>query len=173
MSWAARRISVCAFALCLGCGGHPASPRAEAPPSAPSPLLGQPIEFHLPASTGALVAVPLRGVNATVLDFWAPTCKPCRKSVPELVARETELAERGARLVLVAVLADGESTDHAREVLASWGVERPFLVDREDVSRRSAGVTSLPSTLVLDDQGKLRWSAPAGATASDVTAAIP
>ena len=138
-----------------------------------SPLLGQPIAFSLPTDGGALVAVPISGARATVLDFFGPTCAPCKKSLPALYASRDALAARGARLVLVAVLGDDESTALAASALATWGVKAPFLVDRGDVSRASAGVSKLPATLVLDAQGTLRWSAPAGATAGDVVAAVP
>jgi hypothetical protein len=82
------------------------------------------------------------------------------------------LAERGAELVLVAVLAVSESTDDMRRTLASWGVGgESFLVDREGVSEREAGVSALPATQLFDRLGALRWVAPPGASPDDVVAA--
>jgi hypothetical protein len=106
-------------------------------------MLGRPVVMDLPSDTGVLVSIGSGG-EPLVLDFWAPSCAPCEKKVPALVAREGELKENGARLILVGVLADDESTELARATLAGWGVRRPFLVDREDVSSRAAAVTSLP-----------------------------
>lgn len=142
-------------------------------PSASHPMLGQRVSFALPSDQGTLVPIPQPGANVTVLDFFAPTCVPCRDKVPALDAKRNELAAVGARLVLVAVLASGEGSNDAAKELASWGVHAPFLVDRADVSRREAGVASLPATLIIDRAGVIRWSAPPNADAADVVASVP
>lgn len=92
--------------------------------------------------------------------------------MPALHARRKELADRGAKLVLVGVLGDGESTEDAKKALASWGVTAPSLVDHDGTGKREAGVRELPATLVLDARGTLRWVAPTGATAAEVVAAV-
>ena len=143
-----------------------------APPNAPSAALGHVVEMSLPTDRGALGAVPLRGARVTVVDFFSPTCAPCKEKVPALVAKRETLASAGVALVLVAILADGESTNDARRALAAWGVPgTPFLVDAGDASRREAAVRELPTTLVLDAGGTVRWASPVGATADDVVAA--
>jgi hypothetical protein len=166
------RASVLLLAVVVGssCAGQQAR---DAPQSAPSQMLGHPVELHLPNDSGQLVRVPQPGVRATVLDFWAPSCKPCRHKLPALVAHEPELRARGARLVLVGVLSDSEGTDEARHALASWVVRRRFLVDRGGVAQKSAGVLELPATLILDEAGVLRWVAPDDASAEAVVRAVP
>ena len=78
----------------------------------------------------------------------------------------------GAALVLIGLLDGNESTEDARAALASWGVAgASFLVDSGDASRREAGVRSLPTTLVLDAHGVVRWVSSADSRASDVVAA--
>lgn len=169
--FSARRTSY-AFAVGLvvtacvaGCGGPP--------PSAPSDLLGQKVELSLPSDAGDLVSIPIPGASSTVVDFWSPSCVPCRKSLPALHARKADIEAHGGRLVLVGVLSDGETTEMARNTLASWGVKAHFLVDRGGVSQSQAGVRDLPSTIVIDAQGKLRWVAPKGASDADVVSALP
>jgi len=152
------------FGLLSGCG-------RGAPASAPNDKLGQLVAFSLPTNDGALVSVPLAGAHSTVLDFFGPSCEPCRKALPALYAKRGALATHGSKLLLVAVLADGESTDDAKRALVSWGVSAPFLVDSEGTGRREAGVKNLPATLVLDERGVSRWVAPVGASATDVVAA--
>jgi len=152
------------FGLLSGCG-------PGAPVSAPNDKLGQPVSFSLPTNEGALVSVPLAGARSTVLDFFGPSCEPCRKALPALYAQRDKLATHGAQLLLIAILADGESTADATRALSSWGVSAPFLVDSEGTGRREAGVRNLPATLVLDERGVTKWAAPVGASAADVVAA--
>ncbi|MCC6653491.1 MAG: TlpA family protein disulfide reductase [Candidatus Eisenbacteria bacterium] len=148
-----------------------ASRQGAVPRTADGELLGKRVSFTLVSDAGQPVGVPLTG-RATVVDFWAPTCKPCQEKVPALHARRGELASAGVELVLVAVLADGESTADAAAALASWGVPgAPFLVDRDEVSAREAAVRGLPATHVYDRAGNLGWIAPVSASAGDVVAA--
>ena len=142
------------------------------PPSAPSDKLAHVVGFSLPSDEGALVTVPVPNARTTVVDFFAPTCIPCKDKVPALHAKHDALALRSAKIVLVAVLADGESTEDAKRALASWGVHAPFLVDRDGTGKREAGVMTLPTTLVLDAAGTLKWVAPPNTSADDVVAAV-
>jgi hypothetical protein len=130
------------------------------------------VAFSLPSDSGELVTVPLTSARLTVLDFFGPTCEPCRKKVPELQTRRAALAAKGAKLVLVAVLAGNESTADARKALSSWGVDAAFLVDKDGTGKREAGVTALPATIVLDTNGNVKWTAPPTASADDVVAAV-
>lgn len=113
----------------------------------------------------------LHGLRVGPPEAYPPP-RPCAKKLPALCAKTGELSAAGAKLVLVAVLGDGETTDDVRKALASWGVAgTSFLVDSGDASRREAGVRALPTTLVLDAKGVVRWSAPTEATAEDVVEA--
>lgn len=154
-------------AFFVACGNAPTSE-----PGTPS-TSGAAVSFSLPSDSGDLVTVPVPGVTSTVLDFFGPTCEPCAKKVPELVRHRADLEKRGARLLLVAVLGDGESGADAERALARWGVRSAFLIDRGGVSLREAGVKDLPSTLIVDQGGRMRWRAPPGATAEDVLRAMP
>ena len=146
----------------LGCSHSPANRASNAPSD-------RQVSFSLPSDDGNLVTVPSN--VTTVVEAWAPSCKPCREKLPALYARRGDIEAHGGKLVLVAVLADAETTEDARAALNSWGVKAPFLIDRGDVLRREAGVNELPATLVIDAQQHVRWVAPLNASASDVVAA--
>jgi len=161
-------LALLSFSFSVSCGGGgAASPHAAVAASGPE------VSFSLPSNSGDLVTVPLPGSHRTVLDFFGPTCQPCAKKVPELVGRRADIEQRGGKLLLVAVLADGESTADAERALAKWGVRSPFLVDRAGASLREAGVKDLPATIIVDPNGRTRWRAPIGATAEDVLRALP
>ena len=152
--------------LLAGCGG------ANAVASAPHPLLGRSAELAIPDDRGNLGAFPDPAASATVVDFFGPTCVPCRKSVPELYARKAELQAMGVSLVLVAVLGDSESTDEARQALASWGVPGvSFLVDSGKASSRDLYVSGLPRILVFDAASRVRWASPDEVSADAVVEA--
>jgi len=161
-------VSIVTFLAFVACSDKP----SQSPSSPPAATSEAPVSFSLPSSDGTLVRVPLPSARATVLDFFGPTCEPCAKKVPALVRRRAEIEARGGRLVLVAVLADGETTADAERALAKWGATAAFLVDKGDVSRREGRVVALPSTLIVDTKGNVQWRAPATANADDVIAAL-
>jgi thiol-disulfide isomerase/thioredoxin len=166
----AARLALGAVALVVGVGcGSPAPPGAS--PSAPSGS-AQPIELTLVSNDGTPRSLPFAG-SATVIDYFAPNCEPCRAKLPALVARRAELEQRGAHLVLVGVLESSDSTEAVEKVLSSWGLpgER-FFIDRDGVSAKVAKVTDFPTTQVFDAGRSLRWVGHVGATADDVVKAV-
>ena len=134
-------------------------------------LLGQPVSFRAPDSRGALTAVPSPEDRATVLDFWAPDCAPCARSLPKLVAKTEDIKNEAYAWCWWGMLLEGESTDQAKGVLRSWGVYRDFVVDRNGAVQKQLNLGKLPATVVVDRQGRLKWVAPGDATAEDVEAA--
>ncbi len=161
-----RRAALLSCVLTLAACGSPAKPAATATPA-------RTVAMSLPTDTGDLVTIPIPKVKTTVLDFFGPTCEPCKKSVPALTAKRQAIEAKGGKLVLVAILADGETTEQAETALRSWGVKSPFLVDAHDVSRKALGFKGIPATYVLDRAGAVIWTAPAAASADDVVAAVP
>lgn len=154
------------FATLTACGG--ASAAAASSPAQPT-RTG--VSFELPSDGGQLVPIPQPSSRVTVIDAFGPTCAPCREKLPALLARRGEIEAAGGKLVLVAVLGDGESTDDAAKALASWGASSPFLVDRGAVLLRELGLRGLPGTYVLDRDGAVRWESTPESTEDDVVAA--
>jgi hypothetical protein len=142
-------------------------------PSAPSPMLGQSVRFELRGDHEEKIVVPAPKARATVIEIWSPTCQSCKERVSTLVAREAEILQKGAKLILMVVLSEGEAPEDAGKALESWGVRaHPFAIDNGDVMKSSFGLTELPATVILRGD-KLHWVAPASAEASDVVNAIP
>lgn len=137
-----------------------------------SPLLDHPLAFALPSSDGGELVVPTRDGSKLVLDFFSPYCEPCKTKLPELWTRKAAIEARGARLVLVAMLHEDEPPALAEKALASWGVRAPFLVDHDGSMREKVGVARLPTTMIVDERGTLRWIAPEDATSDEVVAAL-
>jgi len=159
-------VIACVLSL-VGCSSH-----AALLPSAPSELLNRHVAFTLVSNDGSPTTIPLPA-KATVIAYWAPTCKPCRQELPALVAKRAAIETAGGALTLVAELAETESTELAEQTLASWGIRHErFLVDHDGVSTVQAAVTALPTTQVYDHAGTLRWVAPPAATPDDVVAAV-
>ena len=92
-----------------------------------------------------------------LLDFWFIGCGPCAADMPTLkLVRELF---GGANFEIVAVHASADSAENVRQYIQQNGVKYPTVVDTNEQvitrSFRELGVTSFPSYILLDREGKI------------------
>lgn len=151
--------------LLVGCSG--------APPSAQTPALDKPVPVTLVGDDAAPAPIPVAGSRFVVLAFWSPTCEPCKKTIPAVLAKRAALEQKGAKLLHVAVLDKDQTANDAKATLALWGIEERFVIDAEGAYMRRLGAKDVPAFAIVDSAGVLRWVAPDGVTISNILAAIP
>lgn len=140
-------------------------------PSVQTPTLDQPVPTTLIGDDGAPTPIP--GGRTVLLDFWSPTCPPCKRTIPAVLARRADIESKGAVHVLVAVLEKGQSVNDAKAALALWGIQERFVIDPEGAFFAKIGARDVPAFAIVDAAGVLRWVAPDGVTISNVLDAIP
>ena len=92
----------------------------------------------------------LRGKPAAI-NFWASWCAPCKKEAPDL-ERLAGLLRGRARLVGVN-WSDGASD--ARSYVDQYHLTFPNLIDPDGVTGDHYRLNGLPTTFILDSQGKI------------------
>ena len=118
----------------------------------------------VPALEGAgTLAVGVPGPRPTVVNMWASWCGPCRKEMPDV--QRFAASHPGVRVVGVAV---NDSVDDARAFAREVGVTFPLGFDRGDAVADAYAVSGLPTTVVLDREGRLAATWPGPVTSSDL-----
>jgi cytochrome c biogenesis protein CcmG, thiol:disulfide interchange protein DsbE len=92
----------------------------------------------------------LRGKPALV-DFFASWCDPCAEEAPELRKLAASL---GARATVVAIDWD-DAGGPARAFVRRHGWTFPVLADTSGTAGEKYGLVGLPTSFVLDPQGKI------------------
>ena len=87
-----------------------------------------------------------------IVSFWATWCAPCIKELPSLTRAADLLQADGVRVVAVNV---GEGPDDVRRFLARSPSTLMFLLDQESKVTNVWDVRALPTTYVVDKQGRI------------------
>jgi len=94
----------------------------------------------------------LRG-HPAVINFWGPSCVPCRDEFPLLEAKLAEHAADGFEIV--GVLTD-DPVVPAREFVAEYGATWPTVVDPDKSIKSAYRVAGRPQTYFVDGTGVVR-----------------
>jgi len=141
----------------VGCNAHSASPAQQTKAAVLAGVIGSRLpDFSVTDLLGRpLSSSNLRG-KVVLVDFWATWCQPCKKEMPGY----QKLADRyGARGFVVIgfkfeTMPDMEDpVQFARKI----GVRYPLAVATDDLKRKFGGIEGLPTTMLYDREGILRW----------------
>jgi cytochrome c biogenesis protein CcmG/thiol:disulfide interchange protein DsbE len=156
-----RKLSIFAVAGALlalaGCSSAPS----------PSAVLEEPLElnvkplaerqaapkFELKDANGKTVTPEEYKGRVLLLNFWATWCVPCKAEIPWFQEFDTKLKDKGFAVLGVSLDEEG------------WGTVKPYIEERkiayrmvignEEVSTRYGGIDSLPTTFIIDREGKI------------------
>jgi cytochrome c biogenesis protein CcmG/thiol:disulfide interchange protein DsbE len=110
-------------------------------------------EFQLKDADGRTVRLSDYRGKVVLLNFWATWCGPCTFEIPWFVEFERRLKDRGFAVLGISMDEDG------------WEVVRPFmsrlkinyrvLLGNDEVGQAYGGVDSLPTSFLIDREGKV------------------
>lgn len=141
MKWIKTIAMTAALALCAG-------QTSAANTSGPAP------DFTLKSRSGENIKLSeLRG-QVVMINFWASWCGPCRQEMPLLDQIYQRYEPMGFTLLGVNVEEDSSAADR---VLKEIPVSFPVLYDNKSQVSASYQVRAMPSTVLIDRDGKVRY----------------
>ncbi|HKP23931.1 MAG TPA: TlpA disulfide reductase family protein [Dongiaceae bacterium] len=97
---------------------------------------------------------PYRG-KVLLVNLWATWCAPCIKELPSLGALQQELG--GDQFQVVTIAFDERDPAKIESFLAQHGAGNlPVLIDRDRTLEKVAEVSALPTSLLVDRDGKVK-----------------
>jgi peroxiredoxin len=110
-------------------------------------------DFSLPDSHGNRQRLSMFRGRVVLLNFWATWCAPCQAEMPALERFYQTYRERG--LTVLAVSSDRQGGTAVAPFLEQHNLSFTALLDSTGEVTRMYGVSSLPTTYLLDRQGQL------------------
>ena len=109
--------------------------------------------FTLQTLDGQEITLSKLKGKVILLDFWATWCAPCRESIPHLIQLYKTYQKDG--LEVIGMNLDRGDMDIVRHFVKSTDIPYPIVITSQDVER-GYGVTGLPTTILIDREGKIR-----------------
>jgi cytochrome c biogenesis protein CcmG/thiol:disulfide interchange protein DsbE len=91
--------------------------------------------------------------HPVLINFWGPSCVPCRDEFPLLAAKLAQHAADG--LAIVGVLTD-DPAEPARDFAAEYGASWPTVIDPDKSIKAAYRVAARPQTYFVDGSGVVR-----------------
>lgn len=136
--------AVLIFSTLSACSSQANKP-AEARKPAPA--------FSLKDSNGQTVQLSDYRGRVVLLNFWATWCGPCKSEIPWFVEFERQYKDRG--FAVLGVSMDEDGWDVVKPFLAGMNVNYRVLMGDEAVAQAYGGVESLPTSFIIDRQGRI------------------
>jgi cytochrome c biogenesis protein CcmG/thiol:disulfide interchange protein DsbE len=122
--------------------------------TARAPKIGEPVpDFDLTAFDGSPMKLSSHRGQVVVVNFFASWCDPCREEAPAI--QQTWQAYQGSPDVQFFGIAYKDAASKARAFLDEFSATYPGTAEPGNQTARQYGVTGVPETYVIDQQGNL------------------
>ena len=92
--------------------------------------------------------------KVVLLNFWASWCPPCLREMPSMERLRVKMEGRPIEII---ALASAESVDDVKGFLSKMQLGFPILLDPDGSNTKRWKVFALPTTFLLDTQGRVRY----------------
>jgi len=143
------------LALLLAPSAQAAGALTPAPKHPPAP------DFTLKDANGKLHRLSDQKGKVVLVNFWATWCPPCRKEMPSMQRAWDKLKKENFTMYAVNVGEDGDTVfgfTFAMDVELTF----PILLDRDGKTVQEWPVLGLPTTFIVDADGRIAYSAVGG-----------
>lgn len=112
--------------------------------------------FTLKDENGTNVSLADYKGKVVLLNFWATWCGPCQIEIPWFMQFEQEYKSRG--FAVLGVSMDDDGWQAVKPFIASRKVNYRILLGNDSVSQLYGGLDALPTSFLIDREGRLAYT---------------
>ncbi len=117
-------------------------------------IKGKAPDFTLKSYAGSNQKLSEFRGDVVLLNFWASWCGPCRQEMPLLNVLHKKYKKLGFTVIGVNV---EEHSEKARQIVKDVAIKFPILFDSENKVSELYKVSAMPSTVIIDRNGNMRY----------------
>jgi peroxiredoxin len=110
-------------------------------------------DFELKDVNGKTVKLSDFRGKAVMLDFWATWCGPCQVEIPWFMDFERKYKDQG--FVVIGVAMDDEGWQVVKPFIQQMKMNYRVVIGNDHTADLYGGIESLPTTLLIDRDGKI------------------
>lgn len=110
-------------------------------------------DFSLQDADGRTVQLSDYRGKVVLLNFWATWCGPCKMEIPWFVEFERKHKDQGFAVVGISMDEDGWQA--VKPFVSKLGINYRILLGSDSIAQLYGGVDSLPTTFVIDREGRI------------------
>jgi peroxiredoxin len=147
--------AVLATGFLLGCVIYGCSPAksAKAASLKPDGERHTAPDFALKDADGKTVRLSDYKGKVVLLDFWATYCGPCKIEIPWFMDFERKHKDQG--FAVLGVDMDDEGWDAVKPFVNDVGINYRIVVGNDSTADKFGGIEALPTTFLIDRDGKI------------------
>lgn len=112
-------------------------------------------DLQLQDINGNAVSLDMVRGKVALVNLWATWCPPCKAEMPTLQNFYEKYKDKG---FVVIAIDNGETVDLVKPFVGEYSLTFPVWLDEGNVTGKTFGTISLPSSWVIDRAGKVRLS---------------
>jgi cytochrome c biogenesis protein CcmG/thiol:disulfide interchange protein DsbE len=112
-------------------------------------------EFELKDADGKTVRLSDYKGKVVLLDFWATWCGPCKIEIPWFIEFERQYKDKG--FAVIGVSMDEEGWTVVKPFVSDLAINYRILQGNDSTADLYGGVNALPTTFLIDREGRVAW----------------
>ena len=156
-AWILAALTVVASAVACSKGTTP--PEGDQVASAGDPAVVQLLKDPAPVPDFTVTDLDGRTISSAdlrgkvvLVNFWATWCPPCRAEIPDLIRLQDKYRDK---LVVLGISEDEIPPDEVKAFAVAQKMNYPVAMTKPELSKVFRGVSALPTTFVINREGKL------------------
>jgi len=118
-------------------------------------------DFTLTALNDSIYKLSELEGKVVLINFWATWCGPCRMEIPEFNELYNSYHEKGLEILGISI---SDNKKQLKNFTKSFAVDYHLLYgntrEMNEILREYGGVYAVPSSFLIDYQGKIVWKYP-------------